>query len=133
MRFTLDVFVHRGAVVEARHRLECAVVDTSGRTLAAAGSTAMARGCSRPATAPASGTDGERGPARIHRAMSGFPLAVEGRGRLRTEWTAAGQGTLVANGGADGRDPVGHSGAGLGAAIRSEDGAGARSGPRPTQ
>lgn len=86
---------------------------------------AMARGYSRLATVMASGGSDPRGQAmrRIGRAMTSFPVAVEGKESFSTAVMSASQGRLVAKGGAEGLQLVGITDRGIGLALKCEDGA----------
>jgi len=87
---------------------------------------AMARGFAVLASAPgvASGGDARtRALARIARAMTAHPRAVEGLGRVSTALMEASGGRLVAKGGAEGLQLVGLMDRGQGVAIKCEDGA----------
>lgn len=90
---------------------------------------AMARGYARLATARDTGDARERALARIRNAMTAFPVAVEGAGRLSTDLMNAARGILVAKGGAEGLQLIGVPQPGLGIALKCEDGASRPLGP----
>jgi L-asparaginase II len=75
------------------------------------------------------GSARSRALARIGAAMMAFPKAVAGEGRLTTELMRSAPGRLVAKGGAEGLQLVGHIELGLGLAIKCIDGASRASGP----
>ena len=86
---------------------------------------AMARGYAR-LVAATTRNDGDvrtRALARIARAMTSHPLAVEGKGRLSTTLMQVTNGRLLAKGGAEGLQLIGLVDRGLGLAIKCDDGA----------
>src|SRR5439155_569103 len=89
----------------------------------------MAQAYARLAAAPAAGDARDRALARIRGAMSTFPLAIGGEGRLSTMLMQASAGRLVAKGGAEGLQCVAIPHRGLGIALKCEDGAGRAVGP----
>lgn len=90
---------------------------------------AMARGYARLAAARDHGDAREHALARIRDAMTAFPVAVEGTGRLATELMSVARGNLVAKGGAEGLQLIGIPRSGLGVALKCEDGASRPLGP----
>ncbi|HTR96473.1 MAG TPA: asparaginase [Candidatus Acidoferrales bacterium] len=95
---------------------------------------AMARGYAVLAAAAAQpgGDARTRALARIARAMTAYPRAVEGPGRLSTELMEATAGRSIAKGGAEGLQLVGLTDRGEGLAIKCEDGAQRAIGPAVT-
>ena len=92
---------------------------------------AMARGYARLVDATRR-TDGDvrtRALARIARAMTSHPVAVEGQGRVSTTLMQVTKGRLLAKGGAEGLQLVGLMDRGLGLAIKCDDGAMRATGP----
>ncbi len=83
---------------------------------------AFARLASARASAAAPGGERERALARIRDAMLAFPRATGGTGRLSTELMERARGHLVAKGGAEGLECLGLPAAGLGIALKCEDG-----------
>lgn len=83
---------------------------------------AMARGYAVLAAARPGGDTRERSLDRIRGAMTAFPVAVEGTGRLSTTLMQTTRGRLVAKGGAEGLQLVGLVDRGVGVAVRCEDG-----------
>ena len=82
----------------------------------------MARSYARLAVARGDGDARERALARIRDAMRAWPRATGGAGRLSSELMERTAGRLVAKGGAEGLECVGMPGAGLGLALKCEDG-----------
>lgn len=89
----------------------------------------MALAYARLASATADGTPREQALDRIRRAMTSWPVAVEGRERFSTALMVQGNGRIVAKGGAEGLQCVGDVERGLGIALKCEDGAGRAVGP----
>lgn len=90
---------------------------------------AMARGYARLAAAMATGDARERALHRIRTAMTTYPKAVGGTGRLSTQLMEATRGRVVAKGGAEGLECIGIPGKGLGIAIKCVDGSARALGP----
>lgn len=67
---------------------------------------------------------GERGPATVFQAMTGYPEMVAGEGRICTALMRLAAGRLFAKTGAEGMYCVGVPGAELGIALKVDDGAG---------
>ena len=84
--------------------------------------TGMARAYAKLAVARSDGDARERALARIREAMRAWPRATGGASRLSSELMERTAGRLVAKGGAEGLECVGLPGAGLGLALKCEDG-----------
>lgn len=82
----------------------------------------MALAYARLGAASAEGSPRERSLARIREAMRTFPVAVGGAQRFSTALMAACDGRIVAKGGAEGLECLAVPEAGLGVAVKCEDG-----------
>ena len=89
----------------------------------------MACAYARLAAARGGGDARDRALARIRGAMTAFPVAVGGEGRLGTMVMQATRGRLVVKGGAEGLQCAGIPERGLGLALKCEDGAARATGP----
>jgi L-asparaginase II len=104
-------------------------VDDCGVSVFALPLAAMARGYARLAAASASGDRRERALQRIRQAMAAHPRATGGPGRFSSLLIEATRGRLVAKGGAEGLECMAVTTAGLGIAVKVEDGQTRAAGP----
>ena len=123
-RHPLQQLMHR-TVAEAcglAPEVVAVAVDGCGVSVFGLPLAAMARAYAALATARPEGVARERALDRIRRAMTRWPQAVGGKGRLSTALMEAAGGRWVAKGGAEGLECVGIPRTGLGVALKCEDG-----------